>query len=294
MNYYRFYPGDYAGDTQHLSMVEHGAYCLLLNYCYARDVANLPENLEEIYRICRAVTRHERAAVQAVVAEFFPERRNGRVERQLPEELTRIQVARDNGSRGGRPPRKPSGLPRGRSPVETQRVTQRATQVETSPTPTPTKSFSPTPTPTPNLEEATASSLSSGRRKKRAARLPEVKIPPVGAAAWECYSAAYRARYGVEPVRNGKTNGCLKSLVSRLPADDLGGVIAWYIGHNGAVYVASKHCVELLLRDAEGLHTEWVRGEHMTSRRARELDSLQTSFDAVEAVMKKHPEWRTG
>jgi len=123
--------------------------------------------------------------------------------------------------------------------------------------------------------------------------MPALKIPAgkSAGAAWEFYSAAYRARYGVEPVRNGKTNGCMKTLVSRLPAADLGGVVAWYVGHNAAVYVSSKHCVELLVRDAEGMHTEWARGEHMTSRRAREVDSLQTSFDAVAAVMKKHPEW---
>lgn len=112
-----------------------------------------------------------------------------------------------------------------------------------------------------------------------------------GAAAWKCYADAYRARYGVEPVRNGKTTSCLTTLVSRLPEEHLAGVIAWYLQHNGAVYVASKHCVELLLRDAEGLHTEWARGEHMTSRRAREMDSLQTTCDAVDAVLKKHPEW---
>lgn len=127
--------------------------------------------------------------------------------------------------------------------------------------------------------------------KKRASRRPPIAKSLNGAEAWEAYTTAYRDRYGVEPVRNAKTNACISRLASHLPAMDTADVIRWYLRHNDAVYVRAKHCVELLLRDAEGLHTEMARGEPMTSRRAREVDSLQTSVGAVEAVIKKHPEW---
>lgn len=135
--------------------------------------------------------------------------------------------------------------------------------------------------------------------KKRVARRPRERNSPVkkgtaganGVEAWDAYATAYRIRYGVEPVRNAKVNSCMSRLAAHLPAQDLGDTIRWYVRHNDATYVRAKHCVELLVRDAEGLHTEMARGEGMTSRRAREVDSAQTSLDAVEAVMRKHPEW---
>lgn len=131
VNYYRRYPGDYVRDTSQLSLMQHGAYCLLLDYCYgsdhveihSRDVLDPFENPSRaalLYRICGASTRHERAAVRYVVEHFFPGGRNPRVARQLPEELERKSVAKANGALGGRPKEKPSGLFIG-NPTETQR-----------------------------------------------------------------------------------------------------------------------------------------------------------------------------
>lgn len=71
MNYYRRYPGDYMRDTAHLSILEHGAYTLLLDVCYASGKA-LPADYDALYRICRAMTKPEQEAVQAVADQFFP------------------------------------------------------------------------------------------------------------------------------------------------------------------------------------------------------------------------------
>ena len=68
MNYYERHLGDYAKDTAHLSMLEHGAYTLLLDRYYGTE-AGIPA--DQVYRVARAKSKPERDAVDAVLAEFF-------------------------------------------------------------------------------------------------------------------------------------------------------------------------------------------------------------------------------
>lgn len=86
MNYYRFYPGDYSRDTGHLSLVEHGAYLILLNTYYAtgRPLANA---MRSHMRLCRATTKEEIAAVQKIVKEFFYLGKDGLLHNQKADEL---------------------------------------------------------------------------------------------------------------------------------------------------------------------------------------------------------------
>lgn len=74
MNYYERHLGDYARDTGHLTMAEHGAYSLLLDRYYATEKP-IPEVLA--YRIARAHSPEDMAAVDAVLAEFFVPRDSG-------------------------------------------------------------------------------------------------------------------------------------------------------------------------------------------------------------------------
>ncbi len=68
MNYYSHHLGDYAKDTAHLSMLEHGAYRLLLDRYYATE-GGIPA--DQAHRVARARTRDEKATVDAVLQEFF-------------------------------------------------------------------------------------------------------------------------------------------------------------------------------------------------------------------------------
>lgn len=74
MNYYKRHLGDYAKDTRHLSLAEHGAFCLLLDYYYATEKA-IPDDRCE--RIANAYADAERAAVRSVLREFFVETPEG-------------------------------------------------------------------------------------------------------------------------------------------------------------------------------------------------------------------------
>lgn len=68
MNYYKRHLGDYAKDTKHLSLAEHGAFTLLLDYYYSTEKP-IPDDRCE--RIANAYADHERDAVRNVLKEFF-------------------------------------------------------------------------------------------------------------------------------------------------------------------------------------------------------------------------------
>ena len=117
MNYYRHYLGDYQRDTADLSLIEHGAYRLLLDACYATE-GPLPADYTSLYRVTRAMDSAEKAAVRRMADRFFPVRNDGlrhndRADREIPQAQKRIETAQANGKNGGRKPkRKPSGLPK--------------------------------------------------------------------------------------------------------------------------------------------------------------------------------------
>lgn len=114
MNYYERYCGDYARDTAHLSLAEHGAYTLLLDAYYSTE-RGLPEPYGPLYRLCRAMNKAEQGSVRVVADEYFPVgedglRHNARADRDLAKALPRIATARANGATGGRPRNNPAGF----------------------------------------------------------------------------------------------------------------------------------------------------------------------------------------
>lgn len=74
--WYARYPGDYGRKTRHLSMMEHGAYALLLDHYYNTG-APLPANAVQLHRICMAFDEAEQAACMTVLHEFFVLRDDG-------------------------------------------------------------------------------------------------------------------------------------------------------------------------------------------------------------------------
>jgi uncharacterized protein YdaU (DUF1376 family) len=132
VNFYPRHLGDYARDTGHLTMLEHGAYTLLLDRCYATE-QGIPA--DQAHRLARARTDEENAAVDAVLAEFFSLRdgvwMHGRVEREIAAAQARIAAAQENGKKGGRPPKnpeqtdeKPGGLPVGSKSEPSEKLTK--------------------------------------------------------------------------------------------------------------------------------------------------------------------------
>ena len=134
MHYYPHHIGDYARDTAHLSLTEHGAYRLLIDNYYVTQKC-LPTDAESLHRICRAMSKAERAAVDFVAAQFFTPTDNGlrhkRIEEEIADYQRQAQTNRENGKKGGRPPSgKPNGKPKN-NPMGSQTVSETLTQTVT-------------------------------------------------------------------------------------------------------------------------------------------------------------------
>lgn len=89
-------------------MLEHGAYTLLMDRYYATE-CGIPA--DRAYPWARARTEEERAAVDAVLNEFFSLVDGvwvkARIESEIAKANARIEAARANGKTGGRPKKNP-------------------------------------------------------------------------------------------------------------------------------------------------------------------------------------------
>lgn len=85
-------------------MIEHGAYCLLLDRYYSTEK---PIPSELVYRVARAKTKDEKSAVDFVLSEFFVLGNDGwsnnRAEEEIAKAQKKIHAAKNNGLKGGRP-----------------------------------------------------------------------------------------------------------------------------------------------------------------------------------------------
>ncbi|WP_151635998.1 YdaU family protein [Noviherbaspirillum aerium] len=80
MNFYKHFIGDYARATGHLSIVEHGAYRLMLDHFYG-SCRPLPANKKALYRLLRAENDGDRKSIDTVSLRFW---------RPLPEDVETV------------------------------------------------------------------------------------------------------------------------------------------------------------------------------------------------------------
>lgn len=154
------------------------------------------------------------------------------------------------------------------------------------------KPFPPTPAPPPGADllgdsppPPPAPPAPSPKPATRSARAPKAEQPPVSAATWNAYATAFADRYSTQPVRNAKVNAQLGQLVQRLGAEEAPRVAAFYVGHRRADYVRATHPVDLLLRDCEGLRTQWAAGRQTTNAEAQQVDRTQTNANAFSGML---------
>lgn len=173
MNYYSRYPAHYMAKTLHLTMQQDGAYTRLLDWMYANERA-IPD--ADKYLIARASKKDEKSAVNFVLSSFFsltPEGWvNDRVKFEIAKASPKIEAARINGLRGGRPPKqKPSGFLEN-SPVGSCTETQSVI-------------FTKAPqSPISNTTARARSNADARPAKNRGSRLPPEWAPDADLIAW--------------------------------------------------------------------------------------------------------------
>lgn len=105
MIYYKHYIGDYQRHTGHLSLAQDGAYRRMMDHYYSTEQP-LPAIPEVLYRICGAMEKAERQAVDFVARTFFAES-NGHLHHQrIDEEVSiaqeKIANLKENAKAGGK------------------------------------------------------------------------------------------------------------------------------------------------------------------------------------------------
>lgn len=185
MDYYKRYMGDYQRDTGHLSLAAHGAFTVLLDHYYSKR-KGLPANLEDLYRLCRAMTKQEQGAVQLVAEEFFPVRADGlrhshRADQEIQKWDELMKEASESGKRGAearwgkknanlmanpmRSPSKTNGGPHANPNANPNGVKDGGKHGSPAPIPAPIPKPLPEPTPTLEPELETRTRVSQHRAK---------------------------------------------------------------------------------------------------------------------------------
>lgn len=93
MHSYTRHIGDYLKDTRHLTLLEHGAYNVLMDWCYGSERA-LPADEAMLYRICAAFTKPEQVAVMTVIEQFFQATPHGWIQKRIEAELMKAHEKR--------------------------------------------------------------------------------------------------------------------------------------------------------------------------------------------------------
>lgn len=175
--YYRFYPGDYLRDTSGLSLMEHGAYNLLLHHYYSTDGCLAGEK-PRLYRLCGATSPEEQRAVDYVIDRFFPINQgkltNKRADAEMTKRLQFLDEQSRKGKLGGRPPKKPNES-RGKAEAKAGGKPE-AKPGESLPGPGPGPGPLPDPVPEPVPEDQ-----ERGRARKRRALFTRPTVDEVRA-----------------------------------------------------------------------------------------------------------------
>ena len=109
MHKYLHHIGDFMRDTVHLTALEECFYRRALDFYYLNE-GPLPKETQSVFRRLRALTDEEKQAVLNVLNDFFTEEDDGFHNKRCDSEIAgykeNVQKNRENGKKGGRPPKK--------------------------------------------------------------------------------------------------------------------------------------------------------------------------------------------
>jgi hypothetical protein len=91
----------------------------------------------------------------------------------------------------------------------------------------------------------------------------------------------------VKPIRNAKQNALCAQLVQRLGVENAVKCAVFYLSHPGQFYMQQKYPLGLLVRDCEGIFTEFQRGEYVTSDTAKIASRTEQTRSVVDRYMQR-------
>lgn len=141
----------------------------------------------------------------------------------------------------------------------------------------------PNPSETVSQPEAVTGTVSVTGDKSSAAEKPAAAPKPKNELAkktWDRYSAAYKHRYGVDPVRNQTVNSQVVNFCKRI-GEESPDVAAFFVTLDAAYYKNQLHSTGAMLKDAEKLRTQWATG-----MRQEPTTSNQTIHDKRSATAR--------
>lgn len=102
-----FYCGDYLGDTMHLSLEEHGAYCKLLFIAWQSSECAIPADDVRLARMLGVTATRFRNKIWPGIESFWTKKGDFFYQKKqikVREKVSRqVKTSRENGKQGGRP-----------------------------------------------------------------------------------------------------------------------------------------------------------------------------------------------
>jgi uncharacterized protein YdaU (DUF1376 family) len=257
MNHYPHHLGDYAKDTMGLTMLEHGAYRLLIDAYYATEEAPAQE---DVYTIAKAGTPQERKAVDKVLRKFdLMDGRyyHKRIEEELKAYRARSKQATENIRKRYERPTEP--LPAVGSQSVPDSVLLASNQEPINPKPTTTVVAETTAPPRPPAGGGEPEELQTPEPDSRAHELASV------CAMNRVSGAAFNGPYVAQWLRDGVTAAQIREAITQARAT----------GKPDPETIPIKYLLPIVERVRSGRDqtpdTGWRRDEKRAVAKGREL-----------------------
>lgn len=118
------------------------------------------------------------------------------------------------------------------------------------------------------------------------------KQKTAGALIFEAYQDAYVQRYGLEPLRNAKTNSICAQIAKQLPVDEARALMHFFVQQNVAFYLQRGHAIQLALADLQALRTNMLQNKAMSAREAFLADKQQAQKNVLDDYLANREKYQ--
>lgn len=113
--------------------------------------------------------------------------------------------------------------------------------------------------------------------------------------AWANYAIAYRKEYDCWPVWNAQVGRMMSQIIDRVGAVEAPQLVVYYVRKVTDKNTRLKyHDLGNLLRNLQGIRTQWLTGQRMTESTARQQDRTAANMSAAEEAARRIREKGSG